>query len=62
MPPFRAADARTRSKSTGAIASRLGASERTIKIHRAQVMRKMQAASLPALVRMAEKLGISHVE
>jgi FixJ family two-component response regulator len=45
-----------------AIASRLGASERTIKIHRAQVMRKMQAASLPALVRMAEKLGMSHVE
>jgi FixJ family two-component response regulator len=40
------------------IAAKLGASERTIKIHRAQVMRKMQAASLPDLVRMAEKLGL----
>ena len=40
------------------IASNLGASERTIKIHRAQVMRKMKADSLPDLVRMAEKLGI----
>ncbi len=43
------------------IAGRLGTSERTIKIHRAQVMRKMRAESLPDLVRMAEKLGISHV-
>jgi FixJ family two-component response regulator len=41
------------------IASTLNASERTIKIHRGQVMRKMQADSLPDLVRMAEKLGIS---
>jgi RNA polymerase sigma factor (sigma-70 family) len=41
------------------IASRLGASERTIKIHRAQVMRKLKADSLPDLVRMAEKLGLA---
>ncbi|MGC9946447.1 MAG: response regulator transcription factor [Bryobacteraceae bacterium] len=40
------------------IASELGASERTVKIHRGQVMRKMQAGSLPDLVRMAEKLGV----
>jgi FixJ family two-component response regulator len=39
------------------IAAELGASERTIKIHRANVMRKMGADSLPDLVRMAEKLG-----
>jgi FixJ family two-component response regulator len=40
------------------IASELGASERTVKIHRGQVMRKMQARSLPDLVRMAGKLGM----
>lgn len=37
------------------IAAELGASERTIKIHRANLMRKMGAASLADLVRMAEK-------
>jgi FixJ family two-component response regulator len=41
------------------IAGELGASERTVKIHRGQVMRKMQAESLPDLVRMAAKLGMS---
>lgn len=40
------------------IAAELGTSERTIKIHRGNVMRKMTANSLPDLVRMAEKLGI----
>jgi len=40
------------------IASEFGASERTVKIHRGQVMRKMGAKSLPDLVRMAERLGI----
>ena len=44
------------------IAAKLGASERTIKIHRGQVMRKMKADSLPGLVRMAEKLGMSPSE
>jgi FixJ family two-component response regulator len=38
------------------IASALGISERTVKMHRAQVMSKMQAKSLPDLVHMAELL------
>ena len=40
------------------IAAELGTSERTVKIHRGQVMRKMGAQSLPDLVRMADRLGI----
>jgi len=40
------------------IALRLGTSEKTIKIHRSQVMRKMHADSLAELVRMSQKLGI----
>jgi FixJ family two-component response regulator len=40
------------------IAAELGTSERTIKIHRASLMRKMGAESLPELVRMAEKTGV----
>jgi FixJ family two-component response regulator len=39
------------------VGHRLGVSEKTVKAHRAQVMLKMQASSLPDLVRMAEKLG-----
>ena len=39
------------------IAHELGISERTIKLHRGQVMRKMCAASLADLVKQAEKLG-----
>ena len=39
------------------IASELGMSETTVKVHRGQVMRKMQADSLPDLVRMADKLA-----
>jgi FixJ family two-component response regulator len=41
------------------IAGELGTAERTVKIHRGQVMRKMDAASLPDLVRMAEQLSIN---
>jgi FixJ family two-component response regulator len=40
------------------IAAELGTSERTIKIHRANLMRKMGAESLPELVRMGEKTGV----
>jgi len=40
------------------VAADLGASEKTIKIHRARVMHKMKAESLADLVRMAERLGI----
>jgi RNA polymerase sigma factor (sigma-70 family) len=40
------------------IASEIGTSETTVKVHRSQLMRKMSANSLPDLVRMAEKLGI----
>jgi RNA polymerase sigma factor (sigma-70 family) len=36
----------------------LGISEKTIKVHRARVVRKMRARSLPDLVRMAGVLGI----
>jgi two-component system response regulator FixJ len=36
----------------------LGAAENTIKIHRSRVLKKMQATSLPELVRMAEVVGI----
>jgi FixJ family two-component response regulator len=42
------------------IAAELGTSETTIKIHRGHVMQKMQADSLPELVRMADKLKVSH--
>jgi FixJ family two-component response regulator len=40
-------------------AADLGIAEITIQVHRAQIMRKMAASSLPDLVRMAGRLGIS---
>jgi FixJ family two-component response regulator len=41
------------------IAAELGSSETTVKIQRGRVMRKMQAQSLPDLVRMADTLKLS---
>jgi len=41
------------------IAGELGVSEMTVKMHRRQVMRKMQAAGLAQLVRLADQLGLS---
>ena len=40
------------------IAFELGTVEKTIKVHRARVMEKMQVDSLADLVRLAEKIGI----
>jgi FixJ family two-component response regulator len=40
------------------IGGRLGISEITVKAHRGQLMRKMKADSLPALVTMASRLGL----
>ena len=42
------------------IAHELGVSERTIKLHRSEVMHKMRAESLADLVKQAEKLGPLH--
>jgi FixJ family two-component response regulator len=44
------------------IAYRLEVSEVTVKIHRGQVMKKMEARSLADLVRMAEMLGIKRTD
>jgi len=41
------------------IASEIGTSEKTVNVHRGQVMQKMQADSLAELVRLAEKIGIN---
>ncbi len=41
------------------IAAQLDLSEMTVKVHRSQITRKMQAKSLVDLVRMADKLGIT---
>lgn len=38
----------------------LGIAEVTLQVHRAQIMRKMRANSLPDLVRMAARLGVRH--
>jgi FixJ family two-component response regulator len=38
------------------VGAQLGASEKTIKVHRGQVMQKMKADSLAELIRMAERL------
>src|ERR1700739_3806825 len=41
------------------VAGELGISEITVKAHRGQVMRKMEADSLAALVKIAAKLGVA---
>jgi FixJ family two-component response regulator len=41
------------------VAATLGTTEKTIKVHRAAVMDKMQADSFADLVRMADRLGLS---
>lgn len=41
------------------IAGRLGTCERTIKVHRARIMKKMEAGSVADLVRMADRLGLA---
>ena len=41
------------------VGGELGISEVTVKAHRGQVMRKMKAESLPALVHMAARLGLT---
>lgn len=41
------------------IAGELGISEVTVKVHRGQIMRKMQAKSLPELVRMGDVLRLA---
>jgi FixJ family two-component response regulator len=43
-------------------ATELGLSVATVKVHRGQVMRKMQAKSVAELVRMADRLGLPRVE
>jgi FixJ family two-component response regulator len=43
---------------TKQIASEIGTSETTVKVHRGQLMRKMGANSLPDLVRIADRLKI----
>jgi FixJ family two-component response regulator len=40
------------------IAAELGAAEKTIKVHRGRMMKKMQATSVADLVRMTQKLGL----
>ena len=41
------------------VGGELGISEITVKAHRGQVMRKMNAPSLPALVTMVARLGLA---
>jgi FixJ family two-component response regulator len=47
-----------RGKINKRIGEELGATVRTIKAHRHQIMEKMKARSLTELVRMAERLGL----
>jgi FixJ family two-component response regulator len=44
------------------IAAELGLSVVTVKVHRGQVMRKMQAKSVAELVRMSDRLGVARTD
>jgi two-component system response regulator FixJ len=44
------------------MANELGLSARTIEVHRANLMNKMQAESLPELVKMALAIARDHLE
>ena len=44
------------------IAAELHVSEITVKVHRGQLMRKMQARSLVDLVRIADRLGVREMQ
>jgi FixJ family two-component response regulator len=44
------------------VGGELGISEITVKAHRGQVMRKMKADSLPALVHMVTRLGVASAQ
>jgi FixJ family two-component response regulator len=48
-----------RGKLNKEIAADLGTVEKTIKVHRARVMDKMQAKSVPELVRLAQRAGLN---
>ncbi len=48
--------------STKAIANRLGASPRTIEVHRARVFGKLDADTLPELVRISQAAGVTPTE
>jgi FixJ family two-component response regulator len=43
------------------IGGRLGTSEKTVKVHRGRVMRKMRADSLAELVHMTEEIGVGRI-
>jgi len=47
---------------TKAIANRLGASPRTIEVHRARVFGKLDADTLPEIVRIAQAAGVTPME
>ena len=49
-------------RSNKEVAAEIGTSEITVKVHRGNLMRKMQAGSFADLLRMAAELNISHTQ
>jgi FixJ family two-component response regulator len=49
-------------RSNKEIAAEIGTSEITVKVHRGNIMRKMQAASFADLVRMAASLKLTYTK